>query len=78
MPEKTNTPFCEKHYTSSELAKFWNVSPDVIRRLFVEEPGVLTIYTPHPDKRPYRSLRIPESVANRKYKEMSLSGRVIK
>jgi hypothetical protein len=73
MPENIRDAFCEKHYTPSELAKLWNVSPDVIRRLFMDEPGVVVLYNPHPDRRPYRSLRIPESVAIRVYQKMSLS-----
>jgi hypothetical protein len=63
----------EKHFTVSELAKLWNVSPDLIRRLFMDEPDVIVISSPHPDKRAYRSLRISESVAIRKYQKMSLS-----
>src|SRR5258707_15043726 len=60
-------PFKEKHFPVSELAKLWNISPDVVRRLFANESGVVVIYRQHPDKRPYRSLRIPESVAIRVY-----------
>src|SRR5258708_2791984 len=71
-------PFKEKHFPVSELAKLWNISPDVVRRLFSNEPGVVVIYRPHPDKRPYRSLRIPERVAIRVYEKMSLSELVIK
>jgi len=73
ISETASDLLSEKHYTCSELANLWNVSPDLIRRLFANELGVIVIYKPHPDRRPYRSLRVPESVAIRVYQKMSLS-----
>jgi transcriptional regulator GlxA family with amidase domain len=58
----------ERHYTVAELAEQWNLSRDTIRRLFENEPGVVVFTHPKLNKRVYRTLRIPESVAKRKYR----------
>jgi hypothetical protein len=50
----------EKHYTAAELAELWHVDESTIRRMFSREPGVLRLK---------RALRIPKSVATRKYSE---------
>jgi hypothetical protein len=58
----------EKHYKVPELAKLWSLSDDLVRDLFEDEPGVLTITRPEnvrKKKRAYVSLRIPASVAKR-------------
>jgi len=73
MPETNQQSIFEKLYTVNELSKLWNFSPRVISRLFEHEPDVVVLYNPHPDRRRYRSLRIPESVAIRLYRKMSLS-----
>lgn len=57
----------ERHYSAKELAASWNVSPDTIRRLFLDEPGVLIFERPRTGKRTYRPMRIPQSVADRVY-----------
>ena len=57
----------ERHYTVAELAEQWNLSRDTIRRMFENEPGVVVFTHPKLNKRVYRTLRIPESVAKRKY-----------
>jgi hypothetical protein len=57
--------FPEKHYTVKELAIEWRLSADVIRRRFLNEPGVIVISNSKPGKRPYRTLRIPQSVVDR-------------
>jgi hypothetical protein len=54
-----------KYYTVTELAIEWGLSTDVIRRRFVDEPGVIVISSSRPGRRPYRTLRIPQSVAER-------------
>jgi transcriptional regulator GlxA family with amidase domain len=59
----------ERHYTVSELAEQWNLSRDTIRRMFENEPGVLVFTRPRVNKRVYRTLRVPESVARRKYQK---------
>ena len=61
----------ERHYTVRELAKSWHLSDKTIRRIFLHEPGVIVIYKPKPGKRIFRSLRIPESVANRVYSRIT-------
>ena len=57
----------ERHYSVAELAQQWNLSRDTIRRMFENEPGVVVFKRPKRNKRIYRTLRIPESVAKRKY-----------
>lgn len=63
-----NGPLChnkEQVFTVQELAKRWRVSSDFIHRRFVNEPGVIVLNNSKAGKRPYRTLRIPESVADR-------------
>ena len=55
----------ERHYTVTEIAELWRVSTDTVRRLFEDEPGVIVISNSKPGKRPRRTLRIPQSVADR-------------
>ncbi len=64
----------EKHYAPGELAELWGVHPETIRNIFREEQGVLKIGDKNPKhKRPYITLRIPESVALRVHKRLSES-----
>jgi hypothetical protein len=67
-PEPTSDPF-QRHYTPQELAVMWGFDPNTIRRMFIDEPGVLKEgkQTRRDGKRPYVSLRIPASVAKRVY-----------
>jgi len=60
----------ERHFSVEELAKLWQVSDDFIRRLFLHEEGVLVFCHPRPGRRVYRTLRIPESVAQRVHRRM--------
>lgn len=57
----------EKHLTVKDIAEKWNLSEVAVRRLFVNEPGVLVIGRREESrrKRVYRTLRIPESVLSR-------------
>jgi hypothetical protein len=61
-------PPLERHYTIPEIAEQWNLSGDVVRRIFLEEPGVLKFGQASrlsgrgKYKRRYSYLRIPESV----------------
>lgn len=76
MPsEMTEGPPCieERHYSVAELAERWNLSPDTIRKLFENEPGVLVIgeHSTKRGKRCYKTLRIPESVAARLHRRLS-------
>jgi hypothetical protein len=62
----------ERHYSPSELAELWGLSSDTIRRLFEDEPGVVTIGERKPRrKRRYVTLRIPQSVAARVHRRLS-------
>ena len=59
----------ERHYTPQQLAELWILDESTIRRLFLDEPGVLR-YTHsyrRSGRREYVTLRIPESVARRVY-----------
>lgn len=59
----------EKHYAPKELGAIWNMSHDVIIRLFKDEPGVLRTSPPHRrGVKTRHTYRIPASVATRVYK----------
>jgi hypothetical protein len=65
----------DQHYTVSELAKRWHLSPNTVRRLVADEPGVIKI-TVGPllrnrRKRHLVSLRIPERVALRVHAKLT-------
>ena len=56
----------EEHFlTLSDVATRLKVNEDTVRRLFVNEPGVVIICFPRKGKRVYRTLRIPEHVFQR-------------
>jgi hypothetical protein len=56
----------EHHFTPQELAELWNVSVQTIREIFQREEGVLKIGREGTrSRRRYKTLRIPESVAER-------------
>ncbi len=55
----------ERHYSVDELAAIWGMSDDFVRRLFMHEPDVVIFHRHRPGRRVYRTLRIPESVAQR-------------
>jgi hypothetical protein len=59
----------ERHWTPEQLGELWGLSADSIRRLFEREPGVLVIERVRPRRR--RTLRIPESVAERVHRRLS-------
>ena len=63
--ENTEGLAFERHFTSKELAAKWALDESTVRRLFIDEPGVLKIGKSNrrDGKRDYVSLRIPESVA---------------
>lgn len=62
----TNLISNEKHFSPAELATAWGVSPQTIRELFRDEEGVLKIGSNGTrTRRGYKTLRIPESVADR-------------
>ena len=57
----------ERHYKPSELAKLWSVGESTIMRMFRDEPGVLRLGERGALR---RAVRIPQSVAERKHREM--------
>ena len=59
----------ERHFTPQELAELWKFDESTIRRMFVDEPGVLIVgkSSRHDGKRDYVTLRIPESIARQFY-----------
>jgi hypothetical protein len=66
--------FLEVHYTLRELSQSWQVSMRSLRPHFTDEPGVVKFGVPgltRGRKRPYVSLRIPASVAQRVYFRMT-------
>jgi len=61
----------EKHYSVAELAKLWFLSESTVRRLFINEPGVLKLA--HEEtrfKRRYTTLRIPERIAQQVHRRL--------
>lgn len=73
--DQTPTPSSvvfEHHYSAAEIGSMWNLSEDAVRRLFEKEPGVLVLSNPKRGKRRYRTLRIPETVAQRVHRRLSL------
>jgi hypothetical protein len=62
-------------YTPRELAQLWQLSENSIRRLFQDEPGIFTLGESNPrKKRGYTTLRIPEAVALRVWRERGGGG----
>jgi hypothetical protein len=62
----------EKLYTARDLADLWKFDESTIRRMFIDEPGVMVHGKENrrDGKRQYINLRIPVSVAERVYKSM--------
>jgi len=62
----------ERHFTPEQLGELWSLSGDTIRRLFEKEAGVLVIERSSKiGRRRYRTLRIPESVAERVHRRLT-------
>jgi hypothetical protein len=59
----------EPVYTPQELSTLWKFDQSTIRRMFIDEPGVLKLghQSRRDGKREYITLRIPASVARRVY-----------
>jgi hypothetical protein len=68
----STTRFQERHYAVNEVADLWNLSPDVIRKIFEREAGVLVIGDGQGSraKRRYTTIRIPESVLQRVHRRL--------
>jgi hypothetical protein len=63
----------ERHLGVSDLSSVWNLSPNTIHRLFVDEPGVAVISHRKKGTRTGQTLIIPESVAIRVYRRLTKS-----
>jgi hypothetical protein len=77
LRDYTPTPtldITERFFTLDELAGWWNVRYDCIRRVFKDEPGVLKIGRPRKGKHRYFTYRVPESVAKRVYDRLTNGG----
>lgn len=62
----------ERHYSVAEVAVLWNLSQDTVRRLFLNEPGVLVLGDLNPRRsRRYVTLRIPEHILERVHRHYS-------
>jgi hypothetical protein len=61
----------ETHFTVQELAQLWRVSPDSIRRLFRDEPGVVHFGRSKRNRRIYDPIRIPQTIAERVYRRLT-------
>lgn len=68
--DKTRQAF-ENLFTVQELARLWSLSTDTVRRLFQREPGTVVLTHHRPGRRTYRTLRIPQSVAERVYRRLT-------
>ena len=67
----------ERHYSVAKVAEMWQLSPNAVRRLFQNEPGVLTIGEPRPKfgrRRGKVTLRIPQYVLERVYRHQCVGG----
>ncbi len=62
----------ERHFSPAELAELWSLSEDTIRRMFENEPDVMIFEnSERSSSRRRRTLRIPQSVAERVYRRLS-------
>ena len=55
----------EQCLTVTEVAERLKIKSDTVRRMFMNEPGVIIIAFPRKGRRAYRTLRIPVSVYQR-------------
>ena len=71
LPVESSVPLhLQRHFHVNELAKLWGVSENTARRWFKEEPDVMRITLGYRRGKDHRvCLRIPESVAERVYRQ---------
>jgi hypothetical protein len=61
----------ERHYAPGEIAELWHLDVETVRRIFLREPGILVLQAPvKRGKRPYKTIRIPQSVLERVHKRL--------
>ena len=63
MPVDTRAS--EAYLTVSDVAGRLKLNEETVRRVFLNEPGVVVICFPRKGRRVYRTLRIPETVLRR-------------
>jgi len=61
-------------FTPGELSKLTKLHSGTIRRLFIDEPGVVRIGHSGGRRRQYFTIRIPRPVAERVLGELTVSG----
>ncbi len=67
----SSVPAFEKHFSVRELAGLWGLSERTIRRIFANEAGVISWgRNESRSKRAYKTMRIPESTAQRVYRKL--------
>lgn len=65
-------PAFERHFSPHEIAELWGLGVDAVRRIFMNEEGVLKYgHGETLRKRPYFTLKIPESVMHRVHRRLS-------
>lgn len=66
-------PALEEHFTVEEIAAAWKISTVTVRRMFQDQPGVLSIKGRRSvlGARSYTSLRIPASTLQRLHEQRS-------
>jgi hypothetical protein len=70
--EKSSLMKDERYYSPAEIATMWGISTQTARELFKDEEGVLKIGRDGTrNRRGYKTLRIPHSVAERVHTRLS-------
>lgn len=71
--QQTAAASTEPHYTAEQVAEFWSLDANSVRRVFRDEPGVLKFGNDKStyQKRAYTTIRIPQSVLDRVYRRMT-------
>jgi len=65
----------ETVYTADELARLKKLHPSTIRKMFVDEPGVLRIgHAGSRHRKQHFTIRIPASVAERVFGALTVKG----
>lgn len=61
--------FAEKHYKIGELAELWKLGRETIRKMLIDEPGVVKIRLGR--KKAHTTYSVPDSVARRIHNKLS-------
>jgi hypothetical protein len=73
LPDQLAAPasVLERLLTPQQVAEAWQLDESTVRKIFQDEIGVLKLANPKHGKRSYVTLRIPQSVVERVYRERS-------